>query len=756
MRNINIRFLLGVLFVVAVLNAANADTVSPRESREIRNLRAFAKLYGYVKYFHPSDEASAIDWDKFAVYGVEQVKGAKNSKELMTALEELFLPIAPTIQIYTSGQKPGDPAKHVPNDTTGLKVVTWQHYGGGSGQPRSPFKSIRLNRENRIPISVRVDQTIDATKYRGKEIKLKTFVRTNVSGGNHGVLYLRPYRGEAGDSFCYSPLIKSTEWQAYEIAGKIDDDVTRVVFGCFLKRTGEVWVDEFELFYKHEKDEWEAIKIENHSFEKGEAKNKPEGWNVSDTRGYSFKIDIENPYKGKKCLLIEGEGKIRSEKIFEEHPKIGEVVNKTLNAGLFCQIPLALYSDENGTLGKDEKYPLAKLLEKLEAVPAGKLTANDEGVRLADVVIAWNVFQHFYPYFDVVDVDWDSELTNTLQKAMTDKNEEDFFYTLSRFIAKLEDGHGWLDHTRVQSQWAYLPFRVDWIENQVIVTVSKDTTKVHKGDIIVSLDGTKAEQALLDAEKYISGSPQWRRVGALGRFGYGDKGTKAKLVVKRDNQTFEIEVERNHRPAIFEPKRSKIDKIKDDIYYVDLRRAEWKEIEESIHELAEATGVIFDLRGYPYEERIYEVICHLLQERGTYNQWRAVPQVIYPDYQKVTYRERDWTLEPEEPQIEGKVVFLTDASAISYAEILLAFITNGKLAEIVGQPTAGTSGNMNDFRLPGGFRVSWTGMKVVERDGSQHYLIGILPTVPVQRTIQGVIDGRDEFLEKALEKINRE
>ena len=46
-------------------------------------------------------------------------------------------------------------------------------------------------------------------------------------------------------------------------------------------------------------------------------------------------------------------------------------------------------------------------------------------------------------------------------------------------------------------------------------------------------------------------------------------------------------------------------------------------------------------------------------------------------------------------------------------------------------------------------------MRVVKHDGSQHHLIGILPTVPAERTIQGVIEGRDELLEKALEIIER-
>jgi len=42
-------------------------------------------------------------------------------------------------------------------------------------------------------------------------------------------------------------------------------------------------------------------------------------------------------------------------------------------------------------------------------------------------------------------------------------------------------------------------------------------------------------------------------------------------------------------------------------------------------------------------------------------------------------------------------------------------------------------------------------MKVLKHDGSQHHLVGIHPTVPVERTLRGVREGRDEVLEKAIE-----
>ena len=47
-------------------------------------------------------------------------------------------------------------------------------------------------------------------------------------------------------------------------------------------------------------------------------------------------------------------------------------------------------------------------------------------------------------------------------------------------------------------------------------------------------------------------------------------------------------------------------------------------------------------------------------------------------------------------------------------------------------------------------------MKVLKQDGSRHHGVGIIPTVPVSRTIKGIAAGRDEFLDKAMEIVRGE
>ncbi|CEG26185.1 Peptidase family S41 [Bacillus sp. B-jedd] len=110
--------------------------------RTIENVEAFGRLYGYVRYFHPSDEAASLDWNRFGIFGVSKVKSAQNEKELKTALEELFLPIAPTLSLYLEGEKP--PKKSVKKTDA---VIAWQHHG-----PPGMYGS--LYKSKRVPASI--------------------------------------------------------------------------------------------------------------------------------------------------------------------------------------------------------------------------------------------------------------------------------------------------------------------------------------------------------------------------------------------------------------------------------------------------------------------------------------------------------------------------------------------------------------------------------------------------------------------------
>jgi len=441
-----------------------------------------------------------------------------------------------------------------------------------------------------------------------------------------------------------------------------------------------------------------------------------------------------------------------SQPLFEKRAPADGFIDKEIGRAFFARIPLSLESDEQGTLPHADAGELERLRAALTGLLRTPATGADESVRLGDVVIAWNVFQHFYPYFDVVKVDWDAILTRSLERALADRTEEEFLRTLNWLVARLDDGHGGVYHA-LQQKLATPPFRVEWVEGKAVVTASRDES-FKRGDVVVAVDGRKAADIIQEDEEFLSGSPQWKRFKATNQFALGPSGTKSSAKIQRGTEVLEVPFERSAQtPVAVPPALPPIEPLKDGGFYVDLSRASWQDINSRINELAAARGVVFDLRGYPNGN--HQVLCHLLREPDKSSAWMKVPLVVLPDREGWTYQEAGWNLITMTPRIGGRVVFLTDGRAISYSESFLSFVEHYKLGEIVGEPTAGANGNVNPLTLPGGYSVSWTGMKVVKHDGSQHHTIGILPTVPCRRTLAGVVSGRDELLEKALEVINR-
>lgn len=572
--------------------------------QELMNIRAFAKLYGYVRFFHPSDENTQIDWKRFAIHGVSKVRGAATKNELMSALEELFYPIAPTVKLSKQGKadrlKPPAQAKN---------LTAWLHEG------------------------VRMD------------------------------------------------------------------------------------LPQLDLLYKSE---------------------RVQSADLSEIKLTDQLAEVEHVLQP------------------------GETVVKQIVTGVFAHIPLVLYRDDKGTIGATPKseQALAQLQRQLSQIDLAKASLDDKHVQLANFVITWNVLQHFYPYFDVVKVDWEQALTDALQQNLKEHSADQFVQTMKQMLEKTRDGHSEMYPPKNQlSDRAYFPFRVQWIEEQVVITnVKSSDVGLKPGDIILSMNGKNAAAYFKELEQLIAGTEQLKRykVATLEFLG-GTIGKEAKLTVQRGKRTFEISVpytNKNYNEIDIFIRPVTIDKVDDHIYYINLDNITMDMFKERLHELEKAQGIIFDMRGYP--TNLKQDLFSYLSDSPIESPPTSVPISVYPDQEKTGFRHDTASVKPAQPKLKGKIVFLTYGGAISRAEWLLGVVEHYRLGEIVGEPTAGANGSINAMELPGGYSILWTGEKALKIDGSQHHLIGIQPTVPVKRTIEEVREGRDIYMEKAIEIIKGE
>jgi len=202
-------------------------------------------------------------------------------------------------------------------------------------------------------------------------------------------------------------------------------------------------------------------------------------------------------------------------------------------------------------------------------------------------------------------------------------------------------------------------------------------------------------------------------------------------------------------------------KAENGIYYVNLLATEEQEMQDSLNKIITAKGIILDWRNTSKlnnskksNMNVSKLLGYFTNKTIKSPKW-YIPQIIYPDRTNLTFSENSWSIYPITPHINAKIVFITEPSVVSYGETIMGIVENYKLADIVGEVTAGTNGNINIIPLLGGFEVMFTGMKVLKHDGSQHHLIGIQPTYIVNKTLKAAKELRDEYLEKAIEIINK-
>jgi hypothetical protein len=377
----------------------------------------------------------------------------------------------------------------------------------------------------------------------------------------------------------------------------------------------------------------------------------------------------------------------------------------------------------------------------------------DRATRLAAVAIAWNVLQHFYPYFDVVKSDWSAVLRTALQEAAADRDASEFTGTLERLIAGLHDGQARVYAPNDAELQFIPPMAVEWVQNDLVVIHAAASLGLSAGDRVISIDGVPVPLALEGVEPLISGAtPQWIRRRALQELLTGPRGSAMKLRLDRAGAPVELSLTRTESGFAPPPRLDAIAEPRPGIMYVDVTRLTDAALAGALPKLTEATGIVFDLRGTPAigPEAFF---THLIGDSVSGPQWH-IPQVTRPDREEMAYgRSAEWRIAPRPPQLRARKAFLTDERAIGFAESYAGIFEQYRLGEIVGGPTAGTSGAMNRFSVPGDYTILFTGTKTLKQDGSQHHGIGIRPTVPVTRTREGIASGRDEVLERAIEVV---
>ena len=384
---------------------------------------------------------------------------------------------------------------------------------------------------------------------------------------------------------------------------------------------------------------------------------------------------------------------------------------------------------------------------------------DDSGYKLLSLFRYWNIIEYYYPYKDIIEENWDSVLTEFIPKFIETKDELEYKLAVEGLATKIHDPHamisdtnGTLDKYRGDK---YAPIEFGLIENQIVIKnvlpKYEKECKLKKGDIVLKINDKDIFEVIKEKSKYASLSKKSAIVNRLQYELFATSKDSMNLTIKRDDNKITQNVKCYPDINMFDIDEDSHKLIDKNIGYINPGELEEGEIDKIMDKFMDTKGLIVDLRYYPSDFIVYSLGKYLMPKEVTFAKTsvpnQSVPGefILYEDL-KVGSNNKNY--------YKGKVMILMNERSQSQSEFTVMSLRNAPNAKVIGSDSIGTDGNVASFSLPGGVNTLITGVGIYNPDKSQTQRVGIKPDIYIEPTIQGVKEGRDELLEKAIEIIN--
>lgn len=440
------------------------------------------------------------------------------------------------------------------------------------------------------------------------------------------------------------------------------------------------------------------------------------------------------------------------------------------------------WTQEQTWLGQEVSQYLTQLGEQL--VEAGKLWMNfqmeskgsfdtqDDGAKLLGLFRFWNTYEYFSPYVSLTDQDWDTVLQEGIRPVVETDTMGDYILALAQVTAQTGDGHVVFNDSNPPSVWwnqygdYYLPCSLTLAEGQLVVAQTDgEDTGLQPGDVLVEVDGTTIEQRLTQLRRYFVFSREDAYLNQIQAQLVQTKGATAQVTVLRKGEEVQLQVgttknwyrEKNpYQTGLLEG---------ENIGYLDPSTVtSHGQLEEWMGQVQDTDGLILDLRHYPGFSMHNELGEFLIPQPTEFARM-SFPDPTTPGQfftvEGACSCGKGWLAQTgqgdqEYPSYSGKVVILMDQRSQSRSEYTIMALRQCPQAVVVGTPSIGTDGDMETLPLPGGLTVTFTGRGVYTPEGEQTQRVGLQPDVWCEPTLDGIREGRDELVERAVAIIRQD
>ena len=393
------------------------------------------------------------------------------------------------------------------------------------------------------------------------------------------------------------------------------------------------------------------------------------------------------------------------------------------------------------------------------------------------VSTVWAEARYNYTYWDRVRADWDSALAANLRLAAEPQSDQLFYRRLRRLVALLADGQAAIiAPPHLRSRLARPPLLLESVERRPFIVdyAENDEMRVARPNRlseIIAVQGIPAETWIRDSvlPETSGATPIDRWLRAVAWMLEGEKGTSLHLLVRvPGGEPRGLSVTRslslNDRWPL-DPPPFATDTLPGGIVVVHIASFAdadaVRQLDLAFPDFGRVQAMVLDLRraAAGKTEFAYQILARLSDHPFPAVRWKT------PEYRAgfrtwnladsaFTWYGLDYgTVAPrtERPAYGGPIAVLISSGTSGAAEDLVAAFRAAGRGVIIGEPSAGSPGDVATFALPKSWGVQFSVARHAAPDGTEFAGIGIKPDILVSRTVNDLLAGNDAALERARE-----
>ena len=654
---------------------------------------------------------------------------------------------------------------------------------------------------------------IEADDTSGKEeglIELKGFVKMDEVGNHYAGLWLK-LEGENGQlAFIDTKQAGTHNWAEYSIKLPYTKKVKEIAYGGFLNGVGKVWFDKFQLF-KDGKPMQNLRRIPPKKAQGDTSYLHGSGithvqTNANDITKLAIVgqvwgfLKYHHPYAGSGDVNWDGElfkllGKTLKcnnlrelsyslEAYIDSLPKVKKCDN--------CKMPSAsevLMAPDYGDLftGKMLSPSLTNKLSYIQQNRSGRqnywvkkepgmgfplfvneksydeMVFPDAGYRLLSLFRYWSIINYYSPYRNITEYHWNQVLRDFIPQFLVAKSAEEYTLATLRLIATIKDTHANIfnNYPTLESiKGKYrVPFRADFVEKKLVVSGYRTDTldiqeKVKIGDIMISINGERIEKLV---KKYLPITPASNYDTQLRdlpwNFLMRTNEEEMQFVVKRNGRLIKLNIKtlkgKSNYRAPEQKEKEAYYLINDQIGYVNAGKYRNSELPHIEKMFAKTKGMIVDLREYPSDFMPNTFASYIKPFKSMFLKLSTV-DYSNPGTFVITDAEYNGPAKNGK-SYNGKVVVIVNSDTQSQGEFTTMALQSSPNVSVIGSQTAGADGEVTTIVLPGGIYTRISSKGVFYPDNSPTQGSGVKIDFIVKPTIKGMIERKDELLEKAID-----